>query len=119
MGGELVTDRKSPIFNIVSGSPFCAYWIFGTHTSDIGRSLSIFPTTSSCVLEKLSGRVRRRSAGLSSDLEVNLSVPLHDIIFTVELAFSAILNLQALQKIAQELVLALTVVLVAGSAKKR
>ena len=44
---------------------------------------------------------------------------LHDIIFTVELAFSAILNLQALQKIAQELVLALTVVLVAGSAKKR
>jgi len=41
-----------------------------------------------------------------------------DIIFTVEQAFSAILNLQAFQKIAQELVLAVTVMLVAGSAKK-
>ena len=34
----------------------------------------IFPTTDSCVLEKRSGFVERRSAGLLSDVRVSLSV---------------------------------------------
>ena len=66
----------------------------------------------------LSHPARERLRALNTLSVLFDGVSLRVIIFPVEQAFSAILNLHAVQKVTHELILAVAIMLVAGSAEK-